>query len=68
MLLVVPDLSVLKNVGKTDVFKELESALKASNEKNINKTMATANTADMEEVVADGFSKLKKKIEQGKIK
>lgn len=54
----IPDLSVLKNVGKADVIKELEAAISNNNQKSINKSFATTSTDTMEQVINDGYAKL----------
>lgn len=64
----IPDLSVLKNVGKADVIKELEAAISSSNQKGINKSFATTSTDTMEQVINDGYAKLAEAVKNKKIK
>ena len=63
----MPDLSVLKAVNKKDVVKDLEKAIKASADKGIASSFGTSvGDYDMEQVVNDGFNKLKKLAEKQK--
>ena len=64
----IPDLSVLKNVGKADVIKELEAAISNNNQKSINKSLATSSTDTMEQVINDGYKKLEEALKNKKIK
>lgn len=64
----IPDLSVLKNVGKADVIKELEAAISNNNQKSINKSFATTSTDTMEQVINDGYAKLAEAVKNKKIK
>lgn len=64
----IPDLSVLKNVGKADVIKELEAAISNNNQKSINKSLATSSTDTMEQVINEGYKKLEEAIKNKKIK
>ena len=64
----IPDLSVLKNVGKADVIKELEAAISNNNQKGINRSLATSSTDTMEQVINDGYKKLEEAIKNKKIK
>ena len=64
----IPDLSVLKNVGKADVIKELEQAITNNNQKSINKSFATTSTDTMEQVINDGYAKLAEAVKNKKIK
>lgn len=64
----IPDLSVLKNVGKADVIKELEAAISNSNQKSINKSFATTSSDTMEQVINDGYAKLAEAVKNKKIK
>jgi len=64
----IPDLSVLKNVGKADVIKELEAAITNNNQKSINKSFGTTSTDTMEQVINDGYAKLAEAVKNKKIK
>ena len=64
----IPDLSVLKNVGKADVIKELEAAITNNNQKSINKSFGTTSTDTMEQVINDGYAKLAEAVKNNKIK
>lgn len=64
----IPDLSVLKNVGKADVMKELEAAVTNNNQKSINKSFATTSSDTMEQVINDGYAKLAEAVKNKKIK